>query len=111
MTDASEPEENKMSVALRALTTLDRTIHEPARLMIVSLLYLTKEADFLWLTRQTELTKGNLSTHMTKLEQEGFVEVRKRFEGKIPRTSYSLTEVGRRELERYRTAMRKALAP
>ena len=98
-----------MSAPLRALTGLDRTIHEPARLMIVSLLYLAKEADFLWLLNQTELTKGNLSAHLAKLEQAGFVAVEKGFVGKIARTSYRLTPSGRQELDRYRAAMRKAL--
>ncbi len=98
-----------MSDALRALASVDRTIHEPARLMIVSLLFLVKEADFLWLLNQTELTKGNLSAHLAKLEQAAFLQVDKRFEGKIPRTSYRLTPLGKRELARYRAAMRTAL--
>jgi DNA-binding transcriptional ArsR family regulator len=98
-----------MTLALRALTELDRTIHEPARLMIVSLLYLVREADFQWLLMQTGLTKGNLSAHMARLEQAGYVEVEKRFEGKIPQTRYRLAKAGRKELDRYRTAMRKAL--
>lgn len=98
-----------MSTELRALTEVDRTIHEPARLMIVSLLYLSREADFLWLLNQTELTKGNLSAHLSRLEQAGYVEVEKLFRGKIPQTLYRLAKPGRKELERYRSAMRKAL--
>lgn len=99
-----------MSATLRALAAVDRTIHEPARLMIVSLLYLTREVDFLWLLNQTELTKGNLSAHLAKLEQAGYVEVEKQFRGKIPQTLYRLTKTGRSELDRYRKAMRSALA-
>lgn len=99
-----------MSAELKALVEVDRTIHEPARLMIVSLLYLSREADFLWLLNQTGLTKGNLSAHVSKLEQAGYVEVEKRFQGKIPQTLYRLTKAGRRELDRYREAMRKAIA-
>lgn len=98
-----------MNGALKALADVDRTIHEPARLMIVSLLYLAKEADFRWLLNQTELTKGNLSTHMAKLEQAGYVAVEKRFQGKIPQTLYRLTKEGRKIFERYRAAMRQAL--
>ena len=98
-----------MSAELRALAEVDRTVHEPARLMIVSLLYLAQEADFLWLLRQTELTKGNLSTHLGKLEAAGYVDVDKRFRGKIPQTMYRLTEAGRAALETYRKAMRAAL--
>lgn len=99
-----------MSADLKALADVDRTIHEPARLMISSLLYLSREADFLWLLNQTGLTKGNLSAHLGKLEQAGYVEVEKRFQGKIPQTLYRLTKTGRRELDRYREAMRKAIA-
>lgn len=99
-----------MSDELKALVEVDRTIHEPARLMITSLLYLLHEADFLWLLNQTGLTKGNLSAHLSKLEQAGYVEVQKRFQGKIPQTLYRLTKTGRRELDRYREAMRKAIA-
>lgn len=99
-----------MSAQLRALSDLDRTVHEPARLMIVSLLYLAREVDFLWLLNQTELTKGNLSTHLGKLEQTGYVEVEKRFRGKIPQTFYRLTKAGRRAFQQYRQAMRAALS-
>ncbi len=99
-----------MSADLKALADVDRTIHEPARLMIVSLLYISRETDFLWLLNQTGLTKGNLSAHLSKLEQAAYVEVEKRFQGKIPQTLYRLTKTGRRELDRYREAMRKAIA-
>ena len=98
-----------MSDPLRALADIDRVIHEPARLMIVSLLYLSREADFLWLLRQTELTKGNLSAHLGKLEQAHYVDVEKRFQGKIPQTLYRLTESGRKELEQYRATLKRAL--
>ena len=99
-----------MKVSLKPLLDVDRVIHEPARLMIASLLYLSSEADFRWLLNRTELTKGNLSNHLGKLEQAGYVEVEKRFRGKIPQTLYRLTAVGRKQFERYRAAMRKALA-
>lgn len=98
-----------MSAPLKALTDVDRTIHEPARLMIVSLLYLIREADFNWLLHQTELTKGNLSAHMAKLEQAAYVDVEKRFQGKTPQTLYRLNKAGRKVFEQYRAAMRKAL--
>lgn len=98
-----------MSTPLKALGDVDRTIHEPARLMIVSLLYLVREADFNWLLHQTELTKGNLSAHMAKLEQAAYIDVEKRFQGKMPQTLYRLNKAGRKVLEQYRAAMRKAL--
>lgn len=96
--------------AWRAVNGVDRVIHEPARLMIVSLLYLAKEADFVWLHRQTELTKGNLSAHIAKLEEAGYLEVEKGFHGKIPRTMLRLTKAGRKSLEDYRKTLRAALA-
>jgi DNA-binding transcriptional ArsR family regulator len=98
-----------VSEALRSLAGLDRTIHEPARLMIVSLLYLQKEADFLWLLEQTELTKGNLSAHLAKLEEAGYIEVDKRFRGKIPQTILRLTKSGRGGLDEYRRTLKKAM--
>ena len=68
-----------------------------------------KEADFLWLLNQSGLTKGNLSAHLAKLEQAGYVAVKKEFEGKTPRSSYRLTASGDKELQRYRATMRRAL--
>ena len=59
------------------MTELDRVIHEPARLLIVALLASVKEADFLWVLRESELTKGNLSSHLVRLEEAGYVEVEK----------------------------------
>ena len=58
-----------MNEALRDLIDVDRTIHEPARLIIVATLSAVEEADFLYLLRATGLTKGNLSSHLGRLEQ------------------------------------------
>jgi DNA-binding MarR family transcriptional regulator len=98
-----------MSSRLRQIATLDRLIHEPARLMIVATLYLVKEADFLYLQNQTDLTKGNLSSHLTKLEEAGYVAIAKTYRGKIPMTVCSLTKKGRAAFRAYETAMRAAL--
>ena len=89
---------------------LDRDIHEPARLSIVAMLYAVAEADFLFLQRETALTKGNLSSHLAKLEQAGYVEIEKTFRGKIPLTICRLTANGRAAFERYREMLKKALA-
>ena len=64
------------------MSELDRIIHEPARLTIIALLSRVKEADFLYLLRETKLTKGNLSTHLMRLEEAGYVEIEKSFRGK-----------------------------
>lgn len=83
------------------MNDVDRIIHEPARLMIVALLSGAKEADFLFLLRETGLTKGNLSNHLAKLEEAGYVEIEKTFRGKIPLTVVRLTASGRAALQRY----------
>lgn len=87
------------------MTELDRVIHEPARLLIVTILATVIEADFLFLLQATELTKGNLSTHLAKLEETGYVEIEKAFRGKIPLTLARLTREGRDALQSYRKGM------
>lgn len=92
---------------LRSLTDLDRVIHEPARLLIVSILAAVEKADFLFLQRESGLTKGNLSAHLSKLEEAGYVKIEKTFKGKLPLTICSLTKAGRAALEEYRRRMRE----
>lgn len=87
------------------MSELDRMIHEPARLLIVALLHGVREADFLYLLRESDLTKGNLSSHLAKLEQAGYVEVEKTYRGKVPLTVLRLTETGRAAFEKYRASM------
>jgi DNA-binding transcriptional ArsR family regulator len=87
------------------MTDLDRVIHEPARLLIVALLAGVKEADFLWLLRESALTKGNLSSHLAKLEEAGYVELEKTYKGKIPLTLLRLTRQGRAALETYKKSL------
>ncbi len=87
------------------MNDLDRVIHEPARLLIVALLAGVKEADFLWVQRESELTKGNLSSHLAKLEEAGYVEVEKTYRGRIPLTLLRLTRRGRTAFESYRKNM------
>jgi len=80
-------------------------IHEPARLRIVALLSGAKEADFLFLQRETGLTKGNLSSHLVKLEEAGYVQIEKTFRGKIPLTLARLSAQGRSAFQSYRKSM------
>jgi DNA-binding transcriptional ArsR family regulator len=87
------------------MTEVDRLVHEPARLRIVALLSGAKEADFLFLQRETGLTKGNLSSHLAKLEDGGYVEVEKTFRGKIPLTIVCLTADGARAFRQYKRTM------
>ena len=88
---------------------IDRLVHEPARLKILSQLYVVEAADFLFVMQQTGLTQGNLSSHMSKLEAAGYVEVQKEFAGKRPRTLLSLTPEGRAALEGYVSSMKRLL--
>jgi len=92
------------------MTDLDKVIHEPGRLLIVALLNGVKEADFLYLLKETGLTKGNLSSHIGKLEEAGYLEVQKTFKGKIPLTVLRLTRTGRGAFEDYKRRMGKLLA-
>ncbi len=89
---------------------LDRIIHEPGRLVIVALLSAVKEADFVYLLRETELTKGNLSSHLGKLEEAAYVTIEKTFRGKVPLTLARLTPTGKAAFESYRTAMNGLLS-
>jgi len=93
------------SQGLAPLANLDRLIHEPARLMMMAYLYVVEAADFLFLVRQTGLTLGNLSSHMSKLEAAGYIEVEKKFVGKKPHTMLRLTPEGRAAFENYRSRM------
>ncbi|MBN1231548.1 MAG: transcriptional regulator [Anaerolineales bacterium] len=81
---------------------IDKVIHEPARLLIMTILYSVEEADFLFLLHESELTKGNLSSHLSKIEQAGYVEINKSFFGKKPRTICKLTDEGINAFSTYR---------
>ena len=98
-----------MNAQLRSIVELDRLIHEPARMMIVALLSAVEECDFLYLLHETELNKGNLSSHLARLEEAGYVEIRKMFRGKVPQTVVRLTRVGRAAFEGYRKKLKRTL--
>jgi DNA-binding transcriptional ArsR family regulator len=81
------------------LAAVDRLIHEPSRLAILSALLGCAEADFRYLLTVTGLTKGNLSAHLAKLEEGGVVAIRKGFAGKTAWTRAGLTADGRAKVE------------
>lgn len=83
------------------LAGLDKLIHEPARLAILTALTACKNADFLYLQRLTGLTTGNLSTHLTRLEEAGLVTIEKQFVNRRPNTQASLTERGKQTIQAY----------
>jgi len=95
--------------ALPDLAEIDRLIHEPARLLIMATLFVVESADFLFLMRQTDLTQGNLSSHMNKLEAAGYIDVEKGFRGRKPRTTLRLTAAGRAAFTAYRERMEQVL--
>jgi DNA-binding MarR family transcriptional regulator len=90
-----------MAEIIEELAGLDRRIHEPARLAVLTILSSCTSADFLFLQRLTGLTTGNLSSHLAKLEEGGFIEIKKAFNGKIPRTRIRLTDMGRGAIDRH----------
>lgn len=104
------PSTDKLVAGTPALGDLDRIVHEPGRLMILVYLYVAKSADFLYLMRQTGLSGGSLSSHISKLEAAGYVEVEKSFRGKMPRTVLHLTGPGRKAFDAYRQKILQALA-
>jgi DNA-binding transcriptional ArsR family regulator len=98
---AEESEAAAAGGGVHGALTLDRLVHEPARLAIMTVLANVAESDFQFLLTATGLTKGNLSSQASKLEEAGYIAVRKFFRGKLPATTYRLTEAGQRALDAY----------
>ena len=100
------PASNSGGEDKRATPNIDRLIHEPARYTIMAYLYVVESADFIFLVKQTGLTWGNLSAHITKLENEGYVEIIKKFVDRKPFTLIQLTKAGRKAFEAYQKQMK-----
>ena len=90
---------------------LDRVVHEPARLSILTNLFVVENANATYLLQQSGLTWGNLGSHLTKLEDAGYVSIVKGFKGKQPQTIIALTPRGRRALLEYRQQLLTTLDP
>jgi DNA-binding MarR family transcriptional regulator len=90
-----------------SIQDIDRLIHEPARLMIMAQLYVVQSADFTFLLHQTGMTPGNLSAHLSKLEDAGYVEVTKEFIERKPHTALALTKQGRTAFKEYRRNVKR----
>ena len=88
---------------------IDRVIHEPSRLKIMAQLYVVESADYTFLMKQLDFTWGNLSSHLSRLEKEGYVLVEKEFVDRKPRTTLSLTEAGRKAFIEYRKAIKAVI--
>jgi DNA-binding MarR family transcriptional regulator len=96
-----------MNKDFRSMGEIDRLIHEPARMMIVAILYNWHSVDYLYLLRETGLTKGNLTSHLSKLEAAGYIEIEKTFKGKVPLTICHLSDKGRGAFEAYREHLKQ----
>ena len=94
---------------LSPLLDIDKTIHEPARLMIIAYLSVVESADFIFLMTQIGLTQGNLSFHLSKLEEADYVAIEKKFIGKRPHTMLSITDKGYQSLKEYLKTMKNLI--
>jgi len=94
---------------LQQLAGIDQVIHAPARLMILTYLYVVERADYVFMMRLTGLTWGNLATHLNKLEESGYVEIQKTFNGKKPQSTLCLTEQGRAAFKVYKKSLKQVL--
>jgi DNA-binding MarR family transcriptional regulator len=95
--------------AKQPLDAIDRVIHEPARFLILTHLYVVESADFIYIMNQTGMTWGNLSSHIKKLREAGYIEVKKEFVEEKPHTLLKMTNSGRKAFEEYRANMRSML--
>jgi DNA-binding MarR family transcriptional regulator len=94
---------------LHLLAEIDQIIHSPARLMVVTYLYVVDHADYVFLMRLTGLTWGNLSTHLNKLEEVGYISIEKTYKGKKPFTIIHLSDKGRNAFRDYKNSMKQVL--
>jgi DNA-binding MarR family transcriptional regulator len=98
-----------MGSHIPSLTAVDRLVHEPSRSVILAILVAIKSADFLYLQRETNLTKGNLTIHLSKLEQAGYIRIEKTYRGKTPLTLCHLTNKGREAFDLYCSQLKRFL--
>jgi DNA-binding MarR family transcriptional regulator len=94
---------------VKSLAEINPVIHAPARLMVMTYLYVVESIDFVYLKRVTELSWGNLSQHLSKLEESGYVEMEKTFQGKKPHTMLRLTNRGRDAFRVYKDSLEQVL--
>jgi DNA-binding transcriptional ArsR family regulator len=99
--DKKQNMKKKTNPDIKKIIDVDRVIHEPARIAILSLLFVIESADFLFIMNQTGLTQGNLSSHLSKLEDASLIEIMKSFRGKRPHTEIRLTVDGRERFKSY----------
>ncbi len=93
------------------LPELNPVVHGRLRLALLSLLSGVEEAEFTWLRAKTEATDGNLGAQLLKLEEAGYLTVKKKFVSRKPQTLYRITETGRQALTEYVQALKQLLGP
>jgi DNA-binding transcriptional ArsR family regulator len=103
MSESSSPPD------VRPLADIDQVIHAPARLMILIYLYVVESVDYVFLMRLTGLSWGNLSTHLAKLEEAGYVVIKKGYKGRKPHTTIRLSNPGRSAFQKYKRSMKQVL--
>lgn len=102
-------DEVENAAQIEQLSEIDNLIHAPSRLQVMTYLYVVDSIDFVYLKRLTGMSWGNLSTHLTKLEEGGYISIKKSFKDKKPHTLIQLTEVGREAFRRYKDDMQQML--
>lgn len=98
-----------VSEQITAVLEVDKLVHEPARLVLLSILYAVESADFTYLANESGLTKGNLSSHLARLEQIEYITLEKTYRGKMPLTICRITADGGHAFEQYLSHMRNFL--
>jgi len=96
-----------MNNKIPSLKEVDRLVHEPSRSIILAILNVVPKADFLYLQRETDLTKGNLTIHLSKLEDAGYIQIQKKYLDKRPLTVCKITNKGRKAFSEYREQIKK----
>lgn len=100
---------DKNSGSITTPAEIDKVVHEPSRMIIMALLFVLESADFMFIMRQTKMTFGNLSSHISTLESAGYIEVEKSFRDKKPNTAVKLTSAGREAFTKYQQIMKTIL--
>lgn len=102
-------EKNEEHIELKTLADINAIIHTPARLMVMTYLYVVENIDYVYLKRVTGLTWGNLSKHLSKLEEAGYIATEKSFQDKKPNTVIWMTDQGREAFREYKDNLQQVL--
>ncbi len=91
------------------MSDINQVIHAPARLRILALLYVVTSLDYVFLKNQTDLSWGNLATHLKKLDEAGYISIQKGYQGKKPHSKIQLTSQGRKAFRDYKKSLQQVL--